>query len=132
MSIWAGPVRRICVSSNSGRRKRSDGAKEIPMSKFLYIYTGGQTADTTAAREEASQAWGEWFSTLGTSIADMGNPVGDAATVSTDGITDGAVTPARGYTVVSADSLGDAAAMAKGCPLLGRGGAVQVYEVIPM
>jgi hypothetical protein len=102
------------------------------MSKFLYIYTGGQLSDTPETREEANQAWGEWFSTLGSSVADMGNPVGSASTVTTNGITDGASPQARGYTVVSADSLSEAAAMAKGCPLVGRGGAVQVYEVIPM
>jgi hypothetical protein len=33
---------------------------------------------------------------------------------------------------VSADSLSDAAAKAKGCPVLAGGGSVEVYEAIPM
>jgi hypothetical protein len=37
-----------------------------------------------------------------------------------------------GYSIVSADSLDAAVELAKGCPVLGIGGAVDVYEVIAM
>ena len=52
------------------------------MAKFVYVYIGGQMAETPEAQEQAMQAWGAWFGTLGDSVADMGNPFGNSATVS--------------------------------------------------
>ncbi len=37
-----------------------------------------------------------------------------------------------GYSIVSADSLDSAVELAKGCPVLEIGGAVDVYEAIAM
>jgi len=102
------------------------------MAKFVYVYTGGQMAETPQAQEQAMQAWGAWFGTLGDSVADMGNPFGNCATVSSDGVADGAASGAGGYSIVSADSLSDAAAKAKGCPVLSSGGTVEIYETIAM
>ena len=102
------------------------------MAKFVYVYTGGQMAETPEAQEQAMQAWGEWFATLGDSVADMGNPFGSSATVSSGGVTDGAASAAGGYSIVSANSLSDATALAKGCPTLATGGTVEVYEAIAM
>ena len=102
------------------------------MAKFVYVYVGGQMAETPEAQEQAMQAWGAWFGTLGDSVADMGNPFGNSATLSSGGVADGGKSGAGGYSIVSADSLGDAAAKAKGCPVLAGGGSVEIYEAIPM
>ena len=102
------------------------------MAKFVYVYIGGQMAETPEAQEQAMQAWGAWFGTLGDSVADMGNPFGNSATVSSGGVADGGKSGAGGYSIVSADSLGDATAKAKGCPVLASGGSVEIYEAIPM
>ena len=102
------------------------------MAKFVYVYTGGQMAETPEAQEQAMQAWGAWFGTLGDSVTDMGNPFGSSATVSSGGVTDGGKSGASGYTIVSAGSLSDATAKAQGCPVLASGGTVEVYEAIPM
>ena len=102
------------------------------MAKFVYVYTGGQMAETPEAQEQAMQAWGAWFGTLGDSVADVGNPFGNSATVSAGGVAEGGKSGAGGYSIVSADSLDDAAAKAKGCPVLANGGSVEIYEAIPM
>jgi hypothetical protein len=102
------------------------------MAKFVYVYIGGQMAETPAAQEQAMQAWGAWFGTLGDSVADMGNPFGNSATVSSGGVADGGKSGAGGYSIVSADSLSDATTKAKGCPVLASGGSVEIYEAIPM
>jgi hypothetical protein len=102
------------------------------MAKFVYVYIGGQMAETPAAQEQAMQAWGAWFGTLGDSVADMGNPFGNSATVSSGGVADGGKSGAGGYSIVSAGSLSDATAKAKGCPVLASGGSVEIYEDIPM
>ena len=35
------------------------------MAKFVYVYAGGQMAETPEAQEQAMQAWMAWFGTLG-------------------------------------------------------------------
>jgi hypothetical protein len=98
------------------------------MAKFVYIFSGGEMAETPEGQAEAMEAWGAWFGTLGESITDPGNPFGGRTAVGAAG---GALT-AGGYSIVSADSLEDAAAKAKGCPVLLGGGTVEVYEAVPM
>jgi hypothetical protein len=101
------------------------------MAKFVYIYVGGQT-DPSQSQDEVMQAWGAWFATLGDSVDDMGNPFGGSATVTPTGTADGGASAAGGYLVISAGSLADAAAKARGCPILDNGGTVEVYEAVPM
>jgi hypothetical protein len=48
------------------------------------------------------------------------------------GTAEGAGSGLGGYSVLQADSLAAAADLAKGCPLIGGGGTVDVYETIPM
>jgi hypothetical protein len=102
------------------------------MAKFVYVYTGGQMAATPEEQEQQMQAWGAWFGTLGDAVADMGNPFGSSATVSAGGTSDGGASKAGGYSIVTADSIGDATAKAKGCPVLTGGGSVEVYEALEM
>lgn len=101
------------------------------MAKYVYVYAGGQMAETPEAQEQAMQSWGAWFGTLGGAVTDMGNPFGASVTVKAGGA-EGGPGGAGGYSIVEADSLTDAAAKAKGCPVLDGGGTVEVYEAIAM
>jgi hypothetical protein len=67
--------------------------EEETMAKFVYLYSGGQIAETPEAQEASVQEWTAWFGTLG---------------------------------------LDEAATKAKGCPVLGSGGSVEVYEALAM
>ena len=96
------------------------------MAKYVYVYTGGSMAQTPEEQAEVMAAWGAWFGELGSAIVDMGAPFG-ASTV----VGDGPAT-ATGYSIVTADTLDDAATLAKGCPILSNGGAVAVHETIEM
>jgi hypothetical protein len=102
------------------------------MAKFVYVYTGGQMANTPEAHEQAMQAWGAWFATLGDSVADMGNPFAASATVDASGTSAGGASKVGGYSIITADSLAEATAKADGCPVLQGGGSVEVYEAIAM
>jgi hypothetical protein len=102
------------------------------MAKFLYLYAGGQMAETLEAQEEQMQQWVSWFGTLGDSVVDMGNPFGAATTVANGGSSDGGVSKLGGYSIITAESLSDAATKANGCPVLESGGTVEVYEALPM
>ena len=102
------------------------------MAKFLYLYSGGQMAETPEAQEEAMKEWTAWFSNLGDSLVDMGNPFGGGTTVTNSGSKDGATSMLGGYSIVNAESLDEAATNAKGCPVLQSGGSVEVYEALVM
>ncbi|HEY2549374.1 MAG TPA: hypothetical protein VGI64_02225 [Streptosporangiaceae bacterium] len=102
------------------------------MAKFVYLYTGGQMAETPEEQQKAMQEWGAWFGALGDSVSDMGNPFGGSATVSSGGVTGRGASGAGGYSVITASSLEDATAKTTGCPVLASGGTVEVFEAIPM
>ena len=102
------------------------------MSKFVYVFVGGQMAETPQAQEQAMQAWGAWFGTLAGAVTDMGNPFGASATVCSGGVATGGASKVGGYSIIEADSLANATARTAGCPVLDSGGTVEVYEAIPM
>ena len=102
------------------------------MAKFLYLYSGGEMAETREAQEKVMQEWMSWFGTLGDSVVDVGNPFGAATTVSNGGTSDGGASKLGGYSIITAESLEEAAANTKGCPVLQSGGSVEVYEALAM
>lgn len=102
------------------------------MAKFLFLYAGGQMAETSQAQEAEMQAWGAWLGELGEAVVDIGSPFGAAATVRADGTSEGGTSRLGGYSIIDADSLADAGAKTTGCPILGAGGSVEVYEALPM
>jgi len=102
------------------------------MTKFVYLFTGGQMAETPEAQEESMRAWGAWFGGLGDAVADMGNPFGAGTTVKNGGSTNGGASQLGGYSIINAESLAEAATKADGCPVLASGGSVEVYEALAM
>jgi hypothetical protein len=103
------------------------------MATYLFAYKGGSMAETDEEREAVMAAWGKWFGELGPAILDGGNPFGPSATVSTGGsVSEGASSSLTGYSLLTADDLAAASAMAKGCPVLAAGGSVEVYETFPV
>lgn len=104
------------------------------MAKFVYAYHGGGMQETPEAQQAAMQAWIDWFGSLGAAILDGGNPVAVAKTVVADGSVEdgGGPNPLSGYSLISADDLDAAVALAKGCPILAAGGSVEVAAAIDM
>lgn len=103
------------------------------MGKYLMTYRGGTMAETEEQRQEEMAAWGRWFEEIGDRVVDGGNPIGASASVGDGGsVSEGAPSGLSGYSLFSAGSLEEAAALAKGCPILRHGGSVDVYETIDM
>lgn len=97
------------------------------MTEFIFAYrspTGYAQGDP-----ETVAAWQAWFAELGPALRDIGRPVSDQVTVGTTGA---GSTRLGGYSVVTADGLDDALAMAKGCPLVAVGGGVEVGTLAPI
>ena len=99
---------------------------------YVFAYTGGSMAETPEAQEAALQAWGQWFGTLGDAVVEGGAPFGPSTAVHAGGATGATKAGLSGYSIIQADSLELAAKLAGGCPVLDNGGAVEVYETIPM
>jgi len=101
------------------------------MAKYLFIYHGGSAPSSQEEGQKMIQEWMQWLSGLGASVIDGGNPVGDSVTVNADGsVTDnGGANPVSGYGIFSAASAEEAAAHAKGCPILAYGGSVELAEI---
>ncbi|HEV2360732.1 MAG TPA: hypothetical protein VGS21_03415 [Acidimicrobiales bacterium] len=104
------------------------------MAKYVLAYTGGGSmGESEEEQNEIMGQWMNWFGALGESVVDGGAPFGPASTVSADGsVSGGGSSGLNGYSIITADSLEDAVSKAKGCPVLQGGGAVEVYEAMPM
>jgi hypothetical protein len=78
-------------------------------------------------------SFSQWFEVLGSAVVEGGAAMGTAKTVGPGGsVSDGGSRRLTGYSIVSADTLDSAVELAKGCPVLEIGGAVDVYEAISM
>jgi hypothetical protein len=101
------------------------------MFTYLFSYHGGSGMVSDEERERVMAAWGAWLGSLGTAVVDPGNPGGATRVVAADGsVTDGGPASPTGYSLITAGSLDDAVAAAKGCPVLVAGGMVEVTEII--
>ncbi len=104
------------------------------MANYVFAYSGGNGVATDETERNAQYArWGQWFGELGQAVVDGGAAMGSAKTVGPgSAVSDGGSRALTGYSIVSAESLDAAVELAKGCPVLEVGGAVDVYEVIAM
>lgn len=104
------------------------------MANYLLVYHGGSMPESPEEGAKVLESWSAWFSTLGDALVDGGDPVGRVRTIANDGsVSEGGINPSSGYSVIKADNLDAAVALARGCPLLnGGGGSVEVAETIQM
>lgn len=108
------------------------------MANYALVYHGGvmdPTAVTQEQRDAEMAKWGVWYEELGAAIVDGGAPFMHHKTISSDGsVSDGGgANPATGYSIVAADDIDGAIALAKGCPILETpDGTIEVVEAIDM
>ena len=99
------------------------------MANFLLVYHGGSMPETPEEGVKVMQAWTDWLGTIGDRLVDAGNPVSQVKTIAADGsVSDGGTNASTGYSVIKADSIDAAVALAKGCPVLQGGASVEVAE----
>ncbi len=112
------------------------------MSEFLYVYRGGsdRTKLSAEAMQQVMQKWMTWMQGLAEKghLKDRGHPLEpDGKLVSSNGknITDGPYAEkdlVGGFSLVEAKDLAQAAELCKGCPILERGGVVEVRPIMKM
>lgn len=101
------------------------------MANFLLLYSGGSMPQSEAEQQAVTNEWLAWFGKLGSAIVDGGNPTSPMAkSIASDGsVSDGpAGSMVSGYSIIKADSLDAAVALARGCPVLKGGAKISVFE----
>ncbi|NHA04472.1 transcription initiation protein [Mucilaginibacter sp. HC2] len=113
------------------------------MKEFLFVFRNNSVGAPQGSPEEMqaiTQKWMDWVGGIAAQnkLVNRGNRLfGDGKVVrSNNVITDGPYTEIKeligGYTLVKAESLEEAAELAKGCPILAFGGNVEVREINPL
>jgi len=102
------------------------------MSEFIFVYHGGKKPDSPEEGQKEMAKWFAWIEDLGDAMVNPGTPVGMSKTVSADGVTDdGGANPVAGFSVVKAETIDDAVAMAQSCPFI-KMGSIEVAEMLEM
>ena len=101
------------------------------MTHYVLLYSGGSgMPEGEEAQAAELKKWEVWYGSMGEAVADGGNPFGKEMKISPSGnvseVAQG--THHTGYSIIKADSFSTAVELAKGCPVLGSGGEVAVYE----
>ena len=89
-----------------------------------YLFTFRAPVDY-APSGDTFEAWSTWQVKLGVRLMDRGNPAFAVAALGASA----ADTTLGGYSVIRATSLDAAVGLARGCPILSHGGAVEVGEL---
>jgi hypothetical protein len=111
------------------------------MNQFVFLYRGGQRPSPSELGEQVLQKWAVWLKELSDKghLIDRGQALdwqGKLVRGSEKTVTDGPFTEIKeiigGFTLIRAKDLTQAAELAKGCPILERGGQVEVRPVMKL
>ena len=94
------------------------------MANYVFSY---RVPSDYAPHAETAAEWQAWFGELGSALVDFGNAVTGYASLGEVGGSDSRMV---GYSVVSAQDMDSALALAKDCPVLRVGGGVEVGPVM--
>jgi hypothetical protein len=98
------------------------------MTNYVLVYHGGGMPESPEEGAKVMEAWTAWFAKLGDAVVDGGNPASHTRTIAADGSVRDDPSGPSGYSIIKADSLDQAVALAKGCPVLQGGASIQVVE----
>lgn len=104
------------------------------MPNYVLTFHGemGGMPDDPEAVEAVMQEWGAWYGSMGDALVDGGAPFGETTAIAPDGSHASNPASLTGYTVIKADDMAGAEAIAKGCPVLKNGHTVQISQSIDM
>jgi hypothetical protein len=98
------------------------------MTKYLVTYHGAQPPSDPAVLEQAKAAFGQWLQAVGSAVLDPGTPTHLVTQVSKDD--PAAAVEIGGYSIIQASSLDEVLNVLKSHPFVGRGGTLQVNEMM--
>ena len=101
------------------------------MADFMMAYLGGRQPSSPEEGAAHRARWGVWLKELGNAVVNPGTPLGKSKIVSTKGVSDAGDDGLTGYSVIRAENLEAAVAIAKTCPFLEMGD-LEVAEIKSM
>ncbi len=114
------------------------------MNEFLFIFRRNEVSDEPIPSPEQLQAmmkpWQDWIGSIAAQnkLVSNGNRLSSEGRVVKSGnvITNGPYVEMKeaigGYMIVRANSIDEATALTKDCPILNMGGNVEVRTIVPM
>ncbi|MDQ6931835.1 MAG: YciI family protein [Candidatus Eremiobacteraeota bacterium] len=111
------------------------------MSEFTYLFRGGEQSRSPEQMEQHMQKWGVWINDLRAKgyVKELGRPLepgGKVVRGQAKTITDGPYAETKdivgGFLIVQTEDLGQAVELSRGCPILERGGMVEVRPVMEL
>ena len=110
------------------------------MADFMYLFRGAQQPGSPEQMQAHMQKWRAWIEELGKAgHFKSGEPLdrtGKVVTGKQKLVTDGPYAEAKdlvgGYLVVAAETIAEAAELAKGCPIFENNGFVEVRPILKM
>ena len=102
------------------------------MPEFILAYHGGRKPESPEEGAQMMERWKTWLADLGDAMVNPGTPLGMSKFVDSNGVADaGNYEPLTGYSVVSAEDMDKALALAKSCPFV-EIGTIEVAEMKKM
>jgi hypothetical protein len=99
------------------------------MPDYILAYHPGTMPGNPEEGAKLQAEWKAWIGRLGDAVVNPGTPLGKSRTVSAAGVSDdGGPNPLMGFSVVRADSMDAALALARACPHL-KIGTIEVAEM---
>ena len=105
------------------------------MPKDLLSYHGEMRMEDMPTDPEAIAAvmaeWDTWYQGMGDALVDGGAPISHSSAIDSSGSID-APAQLSGFTIIQADDMAAATAIAQGSPVLANGHSVQISEAMDM
>jgi hypothetical protein len=134
-------VRRYAARTFNIRNTNLLDKRRIIMTEFIYLYRGGERAESPAEGQKQMQLWMAWMKELGEKghLKAIGSPLektGKLVSGKQKVVSDGPFAEAKdligGYTLVQAKDINEAVDLSKGCPIFLSNGAVEVRPILQM
>ena len=103
------------------------------MAQYVFVYLGGNQPSSPEEANNHFAKYVEWLTSLGDSVVIPTIPLKDTTTVSPDGTaSEGGSSGMSGFSIIKAESMQAALAVAQSCPFLDIGGSLEVSEMMEM
>jgi len=103
------------------------------MNQYVLVYLGGEHPTNPQEARLHHMKYVEWLTSLENVLVIPTIPLKDTNTVSSDGSTkEGSTCAMSGFSIIKADSMEDALAIAQACPFLEIGGSLEVSEMMQL
>jgi hypothetical protein len=109
------------------------------MTKFIFVYHAPMSpADAAPPDPEQMQEvmgqWMAWAGKVGDGMVDFGTPLANGVRVTADGGTSPSTREVAGYSIIEADDMDAALALAKDHPHLNMPGGceIEIHEALPV